>query len=171
MSGAGIAADASGNIFIPSGNGTFDTTNVPATELGDTVMKLALSGSTFTLEDYFTPWNQGTFNLHDTDVGSGGVLLLPDQPGSNPHLLVQAGKEGTIYLINRDQMTTGNEHYCSSCSSDPEIVQELQSAVGGMWSTPAYWNNTVYFCGNGDVIKAFSLTNGLLSSTPTSMAV
>jgi len=167
MSGAGIAADTSGNIFIATGNGTFDTTNVPATMFGDTILKLALSGSSFTVEDYFTPYDQNNLSNNDTDLGSGGVLLLPDQPGAHPHLLVQVGKEGTIYLVNRDQMTTSPQHYCSSgCSSDPEILQELQSAIGGMWASPAYWNGSVFFWGQGDVLKQYSLTNGLLSSSP-----
>ena len=65
----------------------------------------------------------------------------------HPHELVQAGKEGTIYVINRDQMTAGNQHYCSGCASDTQIEQELQTEVGGMWSMPAYWNNNVYFWG------------------------
>jgi hypothetical protein len=166
-SGAGIAADASGNIFAVTGNGTFDPNHVPSTELGDSILKF--SGGNLALLDYFTPFDQNSLNLNDNDLGSGGVLLPPDQPGSNPHLLVEAGKEGTVYLINRDQMTTGNEHYCSGCSGDPQIVQELPSAIGGMWSSPAYWNNNVYFWGQYDSPKAYSLTNGVLSTTPTSI--
>src|SRR5262249_25054166 len=142
MSGTGIAGDASGNIFIATGNGTFDSTHVPSTELGDSILKLAMSGNTFSLLDYFTPYNQSTLDLSDGDLGAGGVMLLPDQTGNHPHELVEAGKGGTIYLIDRDQMTAGNQHYCSSgCSSDPQIVQELVGAVGGMWGAPAYWNN------------------------------
>ena len=167
MSGQGMAADSSGNIYVPTGNGTFDTTNVPATELGDTILKLA--GSNLALLDYFTPWNQLNLDLSDGDVGSGGVLLLPDQPGNYPHLLIEAGKEGTIYVINRDQMTKLNQHYCSSgCNSDPQIAQELQGVLGGMWASPAYWNGNVYFWGQGDVLEAYGLTNGLLSTSPTS---
>jgi hypothetical protein len=169
MSGAGIAADSSGNIFIATGNGTFDTTSTPATMFGDTILKLALNGNSLSVLDYFTPYNQANLNNIDADLGSGGVVVLPDQPGNHPHLLVQAGKEGTIYLVDRDQMTTNNQHYCSSgCSNDPEIVQELQSAVGGMWSSPSYWNNNVYFWGSGNLLKAYSLTNGLLGSTASS---
>jgi hypothetical protein len=170
MSGAGIAADTSGNLFIATGNGTFDTTNTPATMFGDTILKLALSGSSLSVLDYFTPYNQDSLSHNDTDLGSGGVLLLPDQPGTHPHLLVQVGKEGTIYLVNRDQMTTNNTHYCSSgCTNDPEIVQELQSVLGTMWAMPAYWNGNVYFWGSGDVLKQYSLSNGQLSTTPTFM--
>jgi hypothetical protein len=135
---------------------------------GDSIIKLILSGSSFSVLDYFTPYNQGDLNSHDTDLGSGGVLLLPDQPGAKPHLLAEVGKQGTIYLVNRDQMTTNNQHYCAnSCSSDPQIVQEFPSAGGGMWSSPSYWHNTLYFWGTTG-LTAYSLTNGIMNTTPAS---
>ena len=168
MSGAGVAADANGNIFIASGNGTFDTTNVPATETGDTLLKLGTINQILTLLDYFTPEDQAFMQGNDFDLGSGGVLLLPDQPGSFPHILVEAGKEGRVYVVNRDQMTTNNSHYCSGCTSDPEIIEESGSStvgvsgqVGGMFNIAAYWNNTLYFWGVSDVLKSIPITNGL----------
>jgi hypothetical protein len=166
MSGAGVAADASGNIFIASGNGDFDTTNVPATETGDTILKLGTANQILTLLDYFTPQDQASLQGIDEDLGSGGVLLLPDQPGSFPHILVEAGKEGRIYVVNRDQMTTNNSHYCSGCPNDPEIIEEsVSGTVGsnpnGMFNIAAYWNNTLYFWGAGDVLKSIPITNGL----------
>ena len=168
MSGAGIAADSSGNIFLVTGNGTFDTTNTPATMWGDSILKLAMTGNSFSVLDYFTPYDQANLNLHDSDLGSGGIVLLPNQPGAvHPNLLVEAGKKGTIYVIDRDQMTTNNTHYCTTgCSNDSQIAQEFQFAIGGMWSSPSYWNNHVYFWGAGDSLKAYSLTNGVISSTP-----
>ncbi len=169
MSGDGIAADSNGNIYIPSGNGDFDTTDVPAVELGDSILKLNLRGSLLTLVDYFTPYDQDKLDTGDVDVGSGGLVLLPDQPGANTHLLVQAGKEGTVYLIDRDQLTANNEHYCANCTSNPQIVQELTQVIGGgMWSMPAYWNNNLYFWGSGDSLTAFGLSSGLLTTLPTS---
>jgi hypothetical protein len=169
MSGAGIAADASGNIFLATGNGDFDAINIPANDLGDSILRVALKAGQLSLIDYFTVYNQAALNNADIDLGSGGVLLLPDQSGSHPHELLEAGKGGTIYVVDRDQMTVNNLHYCAtSCTSDPQIVQELPNAVGGMWSMPAYWNNMVYFWGQSDVLRAFSLTNGLLSTTPIS---
>jgi hypothetical protein len=168
MSGAGVAGDSNANIFIASGNGDFDTSHVPATELGDTILKLFYNGSsTLFLEDYFTPWDQSNLDGDDIDLGSGGVLLLPDQPGGVTHELVEAGKEGTIYLINRDQMTAGNLHYCQTgCGSkDPQITQELQYAVGGLWSMPAYWNSAIYVAGAGDSLKEFPLSSGLLATS------
>ena len=173
MSGAGVAADSNANVFIASGNGDFDTVNVPARELGDTIMKIFNTDApTLSLLDYFTPYNQSALDDGDTDVGSGGVLLLPDQSGGVTHELVEAGKEGTIYLINRDQMTAGNLHYCqTSCNSgDPQITQEIQNQINGLWSAPAYFNGTVYFCGQRDTIKAFPLSNGLLSTSPSEIS-
>ena len=161
MSGAGVAADASGNIFIPSGNGDFDMTSVPI-ETGDTILKLGTANQILTLLDYFTPQDQQSLDNGDQDLGSGGVLLLPDQPGSFPHILVEAGKEGRIYVVNRDQMTTNNSHYCSGCTNDPEIIEESSSgAVGGMFNVPAYWNNALYLWAVGDVLKSIPITNGL----------
>ena len=164
MAGSGVAADGNGNIYIASGNGTFDTNNVPATELGDTVLKLGTTNGKISLLDYFTPSDQNCLEAQDTDLGSGGVLVLPTQ-GSNPDLLVAAGKEGAIYVVNRDQMTAKNVHYVgkSTCTTqDPEILEESASgAVGGMWSMPAYWNSTLYYWGSGDVLKSIPVTGGL----------
>ena len=164
-SGAGIAADLSGTVFTSTGNGNFD-----ATDVGDSILKLALSGNTISLSDYFTPFDQGNDDLNDYDVASGGVLLLPDQPGNHPHELVTGTKGGTIYLIDRDQMTANNQHYCSGCGSDTEIVQEFLRAGVPIWlyAAPAYWNNTVYIWGTSDVLKAYTLANGLLSGPSSS---
>src|SRR6201993_1698366 len=161
MSGAGVAANASGNIFIATGNGTFDPLSVPV-ETSESILKLGTTNQILTLLDYFTVQDQASLTKFDTDLGSGGVLLLPDQPGQFPHILVEAGKEGRIYVVNRDQMTTNNSHYCSGCASDPEIIEESGSAaIGGMFNAPAYWNNTLYFWGVGDALKSIPVTNGL----------
>ena len=167
MSGAGVAADSNANIFITTGNGDFDTTNIPAKLLGDSVLKLFFNGASIALGDYFTPYNQGTLDGGDFDLGSGGVLLLPDQSGATPHELVQVGKQGSIYLINRDQFTLNNLHYCpSGCNkTDAQIAQEIQGQIGGLWSMPAYWNGAVYFQGAGDFLKSFPVTNGVLAGT------
>ncbi len=173
MGGTGVAADSNGNIFIASGNGDFDTVNVPAQELGDTIMKVLNSGNPrLSLLDYFTPYDQSLLDGGDQDVGSGGVILLPDQPGSVTHELVQAGKAGTIHLVDRDQMTAGNLHYCQGCGSDTQITQEIQESFTQNWlfGAPAYFNVTVYFCGSGDNLKAFPLNDGLLATSPNGIS-
>ena len=161
MSGAGVAADASGNIFIATGNGTFDPLSVPV-ETSESILKLGTTNQILTQLDYFTVQDQASLTQFDTDLGSGGVLLLPDQPGPFPHILVEAGKEGRIYVVNRDQMTTNNSHYCSGCANDPEIIEESASgAVKSMFNIAAYWNNTLYFWGFNDVLVSYPVSNGL----------
>jgi len=161
-SGAGIAADSSGNIYIASGNGDFDTTNLSARETGDTLLKLGTTGQILTQLDYFTPGDQQTLDSTDKDLGSGGTLLLPDQPGAYPHILVHADKVGRIYVVNRDQFTAGNSHYCPGCATDTEIIEESASGtVVSLLSVPAYWNNNIYFWGRGDVLKSIPIANGL----------
>jgi len=156
--GAAPAADSLGNIFMATGNGDFDEVS----DFGDSMLKLS---SSLQREDYFTPFNQGALNVNDVDLGSGGILLLPDQQGAHSHLLVQAAKEGKIYLVDRDHMGGFN------FNGDTQIVQEIPYAVGGMWSMPAYWvgNQTLYFLGSNDVLRAFALNNGLLSTTPVAL--
>lgn len=174
MSGNGPAADASGNIFFATGNGNWTGTDA----FGDSIVKLGpQSGGSFGALDYFTPTNQGTLEAGDIDLGSGGVLLLPNLAGNpHPHLLVQVGKEGKIYVVDRDnlgQMCTVN---CST--GNTQIVQELPGAINGMWGSPAYWNGNLYFGGaqdggTGDNLKAFSVTASAvqpLSSSPASQS-
>src|SRR6267143_4666425 len=100
---AGPAADKEGNVSVVTGNGEFDAaTN--GRDFGDSVLKLGSEGQRLKLLDYFTPSNQVQLNERDNDLGSSGPVLLADQPGAHPHLLVTAGKEGKIYLIDRDHM-------------------------------------------------------------------
>jgi hypothetical protein len=165
MSGAGIAAEASGSIFFATGNGTFDTFGNPV-DFGDSIVKMTLNGDSLIVNDYFTPSVQHILDQNDEDLGSGGVLLLPDQLGDHVHELVQAGKEGEIYVVDRDNMGHFNPN-------DSQIVQTIGGQLKSVFSAPAYWNNYVYFgsaypAAAADSLKAFSLTNGLLSQTPTS---
>ena len=163
-SDAGFAADGS-YIYASSGNGSFDTNNVPATELGDTIMKLGTTSGNLSLQDYFTPSDQSCLASEDKDLGSGGVLLLPNQTGTYPHILVAAGKQGAIYVVNRDQMTASNNHFEDSddCfTQDPQILEETPSyMIGAVFGTPAYWNNSLYFWGAHDSLRSIPLVNGL----------
>jgi len=163
MGGNGLSVDANTNLFLEVGNGSFNADVPGGTEYGESFLKLSTFGG-LSVADYFTPFNQAVLSYYDTDLGSGGPLLLPDADGSlaHPHLLVGCGKEGRIYLLDRDNLG----HYNSS--SDSQIVQELPGAVGGTWSSPAYFNRQIYYQGNGDVMKAFKLANGLLAATPVS---
>jgi hypothetical protein len=164
--GTGIAADDSFNIYFATGNGTFDA-DKNGLDYGDSVMKLGPpSNKHMPVVDYFTPYNQAGLANGDRDVGSGGVLLLPDQDKSAPHqhLLIQAGKEGSIYLIDRDNM--GHFH----AKNNSQIVQDMEGAVGGMFSTATFWNNNVYFGGRQDYLRQYTFDpkTGLLSTSAVS---
>jgi uncharacterized protein (TIGR03437 family) len=165
QSGAAPAADANGNIYVVSGNGTFDADS-GGSDLGESVIKLSTSNG-LTAADYFTPFNAGLLTQEDLDLGSSGALLLPDAVGipGHPHLLVTGSKEGRIYVLDRDNLG----HFQSG--SDSQIVQSLPSAVGPVFGVPVYFNNTVYFAAENDTVKAFSISDGQLSSQPVSQSM
>jgi len=160
MSGAGLTADASGNIIFSTGNGTFDTSGNPV-DYGDSIVKMALNGSNLTASDYFTPYNQSYLDENDVDLAAGGVLLLPDQSGPYVHEAIGGGKDGNVYVVNRDNMG----HY--NPNNNSQIIQTLTGSAG-MWASPAYWNENAYFGWVNAPVQAFSVSSGLLSLSPTS---
>lgn len=165
MGGSGLAVDANGSVYLSTANGIYDI-NTGGSDWGDTVMRFTQGSSSLSVADYFTPDDEVFLSSHDEDLGSGGVTLLPDpSPGPNPHLMITAGKEGTIYLINRDNMGG----YSSTSNNN---LQTIPSAMGELDGNPIVWNSgdlgeVVYFAPQTDSIKAFSLgSNGLLSTVP-----
>lgn len=167
MAGAAVSSDTSGNLFLVTANGTFDA-NSGGPDYGDSFVKLTPNGSGFTVSDYFTPFNQALLSANDIDLGSSGLTLFPDQPGSVPHLCVSAGKAGTIHLVNRDSMGKFQS------GSDSQIVQSIPNAIGTLptdndYSTAVYWNGNIYFIGDKDVVKQFQLNNGQLSTAPVKL--
>jgi Big-like domain-containing protein len=158
QSGAGPAADADGNVYVSTAEAEFDA-NTGGQDYGSSVLRLTPSGNNLPLADYFTPFDESSLSTNDLDLSAGGVVALPDQPGPHPHLLISAGKQGRVYLLDRDNMGQFNP------INNSQIVQQLPIGVGAMFSTPAYWNGKVYFNGKSKPIMAFALTNGLLSST------
>jgi fibronectin type 3 domain-containing protein len=165
QSGGGLAADQNGNIYFSTSNGPFDV-NTGGVDYGDSIMQITPSG---TVGGYFTPYDQANMGANNLDLGAAGPVLLVNQTtGSYPHLLISAGKTGTIYVINRDNMGGYN------ANNNDQIVQYLQGVLpngndeSGNFSQPVYYNGYVYFGAVNDAIKAFQLTNGLLSTAPTS---
>jgi len=167
MAGAGLAADNSGNIYFLDANGDFDTnlngSGFPANgDYGNAFMKLSTSGNQLAVSDYFEMYNQSSENGSDTDLGSGGAMVLPDLSdgaGHTMHLAVGAGKDGNLYLVNRDSMGKFNP------SNNNAVYQELGGALpGGVWAMPAYFNNTVYYGSVGNSIQAFPIGNAKLSA-------
>ena len=170
MSGAGPAADSSGNIYALDANGTFDATlnaqGFPNRgDFGNAFLKISTSSKQLAVTDYFEMFNQSSENSTDDDLGSGGALVLPDltdSSGKARHLAVGAGKDGNIYVVDRDAMGKFNP-------SANNIYQQIQGALAGsVFSTPAYFDNTMYYGAVGDSIKAFAIQNAQLASSPSS---
>ncbi len=150
-SDTGPGTDADGNVYVPTGNGTFNAAS-GGRDYGDSVLKLALEDSSLVVRDYFTPFNQAQLNDSDADLGSSGPTLLPDQPGAHRHLLLQPGKGGTIYVIDRDQMGQFQ-------SAGDAVVQKIRVSGGG-YGAMAYWNGHVYFAISDDSLRDFAMENG-----------
>jgi hypothetical protein len=168
MSGAGLAADSTSNIYFLAANGTFDTTLTTAGfpnrgDYGNAFMKLSTAGGSLAAADYFTMLNTVSESNADQDLGSGGALVLPDMldsGGATRHLAVGAGKDNHIYLVDRDNMGKFN-------SSANGNYQDLPSALpGGAFAMPAYFNGRLYYGGVDDAIKAFQFMNTRLVSPP-----
>jgi hypothetical protein len=158
QAGGGPASDGDGNIFVITGNGTFDATNG---NYGDSFVRLCVTNG-LSAADYFAPHDQLMLSEDDEDLGSGGVVLLPAEAcNAGQHLLVGAGKEGTIYLIDRNNMGHFNP------DGDTQVIQSLPGIIGLCFCTPAYFNNTLYYVGFGSPIKAFAISDGMIFATPT----
>ncbi|MGA2889405.1 MAG: chitobiase/beta-hexosaminidase C-terminal domain-containing protein, partial [Terracidiphilus sp.] len=166
MGGAGLAADVLdpvnhpyGRVFLATGNGDYTATTPYAfgMDYGDSILNLDVTGGVPTIQDEFTPMDQAILDEWDQDQGAGGILIVPTQTtGSYPYLLVQAGKLGEVYMLNRANLGGYN-------TAADQVVQELPNGVTGSWNTPAYWNGTVYYWGASDTLKAFPLVNGQLT--------
>lgn len=155
--GGSLSADSQGYIYGATADGPF----VPGTNFGQSVLKLSHVGNTVQLKDWFTPYNERRLDLNDLDM-SEPVLILPNQPGKYPHLAAAVGKEGTIYILNRDNMG----HFCSACTTgDTQIVQELP-AFAPQTGALAFWNSTIFTTANGSPIYALALSKGVVAATP-----
>ena len=170
MSGNGPAADAAGNIYLATGNGVFETTldanGFPnKQDYGNSFLKLATTGGTLKVADYFTISNTIAASSSDLDLGASGLLLLPDLTDANGavrHLAIGAGKDRIIYVVDRDQMGRFN-------ASSNNIWQQLSGVLTGQGlGTPAYYNGTVYMGNIGGTLKAFKIASAKLPTTPTS---
>jgi hypothetical protein len=165
MGGGAPAVDENGYLYFSTGNGTFDVTGSLSPGYGDSILKLNPNDQSVT--DYFTPYNQAQLDSRDQDLGSGAVLLLPDSVGSadHPHLMVQAGKEGKIYLMDRDNLG----QYQRTGSTSDDVVQVVpNAATGWVMSTPAFYNGMIYIQGMNDYLKAYQIADGQINPTPVS---
>lgn len=170
MSGGGLAADSAGNIYLLTANGAFDTVQdangLPQYgDYGNSFLKLSTAGGGLAVADYFAPSDEVAESAADQDLGSGGAMLLPDVADSSGvvrHLMVGAGKDHRLYVINRDNMGK----FSSSGNAD---WQELDGAFpGGVFSSPAYFNGTVYYGPVEGFLEAFTVAGAKLSTQPAS---
>jgi len=151
-SDTGPAADEHGNIYVPTGNGTFDAAS-GGKDYGDSVLKLTPKNSAIEIADYFTPFDQAKLSDADADLGSSGPLLLPDQPGAHRHLLLQPTKNSTLYVIDRDQMGKFN-------TDGDAVVQVLRMGGQGAYGAIAYWNRHIFFATSDDWLRDYTIANG-----------
>lgn len=174
-SGAGMPIDTSvsgGRMFVVTGNGDRSSPFSSSSDYGESVIAFNLANGKVTPTDEWTAFDYKNLNTEDWDQGSGGLLMLPDEPGADPHLLITAGKEGRITVLNRDSLGG-----LASGSSNTNAVQDFTissiPAGEGFWGTAAYWNGHVYLWAGGDdggtpnVGMEFQISNGLMSTTPT----
>jgi hypothetical protein len=153
-SDTGLGADASGNVYVATGNGTFDAAS-GGRDYGDSLLELALENSSMVVRDYFTPFNQAQLSEADADLGSSGPLLLPDQPGPHRHLLLQPTKGSMIYVIDRDRMGQFQ-------AAGDAVIQRIHMAGGG-YGAMAYWNGHVFFACSDDYLRDYAVEKGQLT--------
>jgi hypothetical protein len=149
MSGEGPAADSDGNVYFVTANGT----NNGTTDFGDSVVKVTLAGGKFQVQDWFTPQNETVLKDHDVDLGSGGAALIP-----NSHLLLAGGKEGRMYLIDRNNMGKGASPSLQSFQVTHDAAPPFYYNIHG---TPVIWPRAndmfVYIAGEEDPVKQYRL--------------
>ncbi len=175
QSGGGLTADNQGNIYFLDANGTFDTTftaaGMPANgDFGNAFIKVSTANG-LKVADYFADYNTGSESAKDEDLGSGGALLLPDlvdSTGTTRQLAVGAGKDGHIYVVDRNAM--GKFNAAAGATSNPNVYQDLAGTLGGnsVYSVPAYFNGTLYYGAVGDLLKALPVSQAKVAATPSS---
>jgi hypothetical protein len=154
--GAGISGDALGNVYAVTAEGPY----VAGSNLSTSVVKFS-STNGVQVADFFTPYNHQTLSEQDSDLT--GILLLPPQSGPYTREAIAIGKEGAIYLLNRDHLGG----LCTNCTSgDTQIVGEIPQGAGAGSGNPSFWNATVYFTGASSPVRAYTVENGRLVVPP-----
>ena len=162
--GDGLTADANGNLFVVTSNGTFDG-NTGGVDYGDSVLKLTSNNGVLGVADWFTPFNQASLSSLNWDLGAGGTMLLPDQSGAYPHVMVAGGKGSTLYELNRDFLGGFSATANQNLLTIPGVLGTLLEGSGNRGG-PAYWQGQVYFVGSNGYPTQFSLQGGLISTLP-----
>src|SRR5690348_583844 len=167
MSGSAPVFDSSNNLYVITSNGTYDG----STEFGDTFLKMSTSGG-LSRSDWFTPDDAPTLATRNGDLGAGGaVTLLDSVAGPYPHLVIGGGKEGILYLINRDNMGHFNSNNNNAAIQTWQVAPDLGN-YGGVSSSGEFWQNTFYIAGSDTPLEAFAFntSTGMFNTTPTSQS-
>ena len=160
MGGGGPAADAAGNVYVVSGNGFGDTPGTNGS-FGNSFVRLTAA---LKVGDYFTPFNTASEDAADADFGSAGPLLLLDLVDASSvtrHLAVGAGKDGNVYVLNRDNLG-------QFTSTTNNVYQQFQLSASENHSSPVFFKNTIYICPENSTLRAFLVSNALLPTVPSS---
>jgi hypothetical protein len=171
QSGGALSADPQGNLYFAVGNG-FNGPNLAYDpshgDYSESVLKLSATGQ-LSVADYFTPYDWQTLDNQDADLGSGGAMLLPDFVGSaaHPHLMVETGKAGVIYLLDRDHL---GQNSPDLATEESQIVQRVVAGQAGVWGNPSFFkvnatSGIIYYHGQGDVLKGYVISNGHIDDT------
>ncbi len=147
MAGGAPGVDASNNIYVITGNGDMNSVS----DFGDSFLKFGTSGG-FTLSSFFAPYNQAALSAGDLDLGSGGLVLIDPASGPVPHLIIGGGKEGILYLLNRDSLGGYNP------ANNNAAIQTFTVTPGEILSSPSVWNNTLYLAPVGKPLQTFTFT-------------
>jgi hypothetical protein len=170
QAGGGLVSDGA-SIYFLDANGVFDSTlnaqGFPSQgDYGNAFVRLSTTNHQLAVADYFEMDNGVSESDSDTDLGSGGAMLLPvqtDSGGTQRHLAIGAGKDSNIYIVDTTNMGKFN------ANNDSAIYQQINGALpGGVWAVPAFLGEHVYFGPEGGQMLSFQFRNALLGTTPTS---
>ena len=159
MGGGAPAVDSSGNLFVMTG---VNADNTIGNSFSNAFLKFSPG---LTILDYFIPSNTAVLTQNDADFGSGAPIILPDNSSSHPHELIGAGKDGRIFIVDRDNLGK----FSSTSNNVVQIVQSGVRQYDNFYDTPAFWNGNIYYHAAGDVLRQFRWSNGLLSTSPIAM--
>jgi hypothetical protein len=163
QSGMGLSADAAGDLYYASGNGTFDPMATPP-QMGNSAVRLRRAGGSLTMVDWFTPYNQSSLNELDYDFGSTGVELIPGTT-----LALVGSKQGRLYLFDR-----GSMGHFNTGASDGQIRQVFLATANEEYSNihgaPVFWaspsGTLAYVWGESDFLKAYRFDGMRFTTTP-----
>jgi hypothetical protein len=158
--GAAAIDDTNGSLYLMSGVDEGDQ-NYSQLLYNDSFLRL--DPTNLSVVDFFAPDNNLVLAENDADLGSGSPILIPD---ISPSVTIGGGKDGNVFVVNRDNMGS----FSSSTNNVIQSVKACPRQYDNIFSTPVYWNGLLYYHCEGDVLKAFSWTNGLLSAQPVAMA-